>query len=262
MPAASALPDADPGCAMACLRGVVKRFGDKSVLDGVDLDVAPNGITVVIGGSGSGKSTTLRILLGLESYDAGSARLLGHEVADLSHDEYQRVIMQVGALFQFGALFDSMTVAENVGFALQHVRRMRPAEIQATVRQNLLMVGLKDVEHLYPSQLSGGMRKRVALARAIAHEPKLLLVDEPTTGLDPVMKETIVELIKQMRDRLGVTVLCITHDIQAAFSMADQIAMLYKGRVVAVGDPDSVRDSEHPAVQQFIHGRAFGPIEP
>jgi phospholipid/cholesterol/gamma-HCH transport system ATP-binding protein len=247
---------------MAELVDVYKAFDGKAVLEGVDLRVDPGRITVVMGGSGSGKSTMLRILLGLESYDRGEVRLLGHDVSELAGPEGESLMMRVGVLFQFGALFDSMTVAENVGFALRHVRHRPEPEIRDAVRQNLLMVGLKDVERLYPAQLSGGMRKRVALARAIAHEPELLLVDEPTTGLDPVMKDTIVELISQMRDRLGVTVLCITHDIGAAFRIADRMAMVYQGRVVAAGSPDEVRDSPHPAVQQFVAGRAYGPIEP
>lgn len=248
--------------AVASFRDVWKRFDTKPVLEGVDLDVDGGAITVVIGGSGSGKSTLLRILLGLEPYDRGSVRLFGEEVGTLDVRRHRELMMRVGTLFQFGALFDSMTVAQNVGFALRHVRQLRDAEIAPVVREKLLLVGLKDVEHLYPAQLSGGMRKRVALARAIAHEPELLLVDEPTTGLDPVMKETIVELILQMRDRLGVSVFCITHDIGAALHMADRLAMLFQGRVVASGTPDEMRAHSHPAVHQFVRGRTHGPIEP
>jgi phospholipid/cholesterol/gamma-HCH transport system ATP-binding protein len=247
---------------MVTLREVWKSFGTTSVLEGVDLTARPGEITVVIGGSGSGKSTMLRLLLGLEGYDRGSVRLLGREVAGLRRSEFSDLMMRIGMLFQFGALFDSMTVEENVGFALKHVRGARDAEIVEVVRQNLLLVGLKNVEHLYPAQLSGGMRKRVALARAIAHQPELLLVDEPTTGLDPVMAGTIEELIVQMRDRLGVTVLCITHDIEAAFEVADRVAMLYQGRIIASGTPEEIRKHADPVVQQFVSGRAHGPIEP
>ncbi len=259
-PAARA-PDLQPGVC-AELRGVYKQFDGNPVLEGVDLAVREGEITVVIGGSGSGKTTTMRVLLGLETYDAGSARLLGQEVGELRAAEHAALMMRVGSLFQFGALFDSMTVAENVGFALHYVQHRPADEIRGLVRENLMMVGLKDIEHLYPAQLSGGMRKRVALARAIAHQPEILFVDEPTTGLDPVMKETIVELILQMRDRLGVSVLCITHDLAAAFRIADHVAMVYQGKVVASGTPGEVRESEHPAVRQFVGGRSYGPIDP
>ncbi len=244
----------------ALLHDVWKKFGARSVLEGASLALAPGEVTVVIGGSGCGKSTLLRILLGLESYDRGRVRLFGREVSALTREQSSDLMMQVGMLFQFGALFDSMTVAENVAFALRYVRRLPEDEIESLVRENLLLVGLKDVEALYPSQLSGGMRKRVALARAIAHKPSLLCVDEPTTGLDPIMADTINELILQMRERLGVTVLCITHDIGAAFKIADRIAMLYDGKVVALGTPDEMRSSADPVVQQFITGRAHGPI--
>ena len=250
------------GGEIAALAGVRKAFDGRAVLEGVDLEAPPGAVTVVLGGSGSGKTTLMRILLGLESYDAGSARLFGQEVAGLSGERLRDVMMQVGMLFQFGALFDSMTVAENVGFALKEVRGLPDAEIRSQVRENLLLVGLKDVQDLYPAQLSGGMRKRVALARAIAHKPRLLLVDEPTTGLDPIMAGAISDLIVQMRDRLGVTVLAITHDINAAFHIADRIAMLYQGRVIAHGRPDEIRTADDPVVQQFVHAQPHGPVAP
>jgi phospholipid/cholesterol/gamma-HCH transport system ATP-binding protein len=236
----------------ASLHDVWKRFGERSVLEGVSLDLRPGEITVVIGGSGCGKSTLLRILLGLETYERGSVRLFGREMNQLSRAEQSALMLQVGMLFQFGALFDSMTVGENVGFALRYVQRRPEDEIAERVRENLGHVGLRDVEALYPSQLSGGMRKRVALARAIAHRPKLLCVDEPTTGLDPIMSDTINDLIVAMRERLGVTVLCISHDLAAAFRLADRIAMIHQGRIAAFGTPDEVRASADPAVQAFV----------
>jgi phospholipid/cholesterol/gamma-HCH transport system ATP-binding protein len=244
----------------ASLRDVWKRFGERSVLEGVSLELRAGEITVVIGGSGCGKSTLLRILLGLESYERGSVKLFGREMNTLTRAEQSELMMQVGALFQFGALFDSMTVAENVGFALRYVQRRPDAEIAQRVRENLALVGLRDVEELYPAQLSGGMRKRVALARAIAHKPALLCVDEPTTGLDPIMSDTINELILQMRERLGVTVLCITHDLGAAFKIADRIAMVHGGKIAAFGTPDEIRDSAEPAVRQFVTAAAYGPL--
>jgi phospholipid/cholesterol/gamma-HCH transport system ATP-binding protein len=245
---------------VAVLSGIEKSFGKRAVLRGVDLEAAAGKITVVLGGSGSGKSTLLRILIGLETYDAGSARLFGHEVESLSRDQYREQMLQVGMLFQFGALFDSMTVGDNVGFALEHVQHLAQDEIRERCRENLLMVGLKNVEDLYPSELSGGMRKRVALARAIAHKPRFLCVDEPTTGLDPIMSDTINELILQMRDRLGATVLCITHDLTAAFKIADSIAYLFQGKIRFHGTPEEVRACDDPVVRQFISGSAHGPI--
>jgi phospholipid/cholesterol/gamma-HCH transport system ATP-binding protein len=254
---AAAAPAADE---VAVLSAVHKKFGKRDVLRGVDLAAAPGKITVVLGGSGSGKSTMLRILLGLEGYDAGSARLFGHEVKKLSRDDYRELMLKVGMLFQFGALFDSMTVGENVGFALEYVQHLPRAEIRDRIRENLLMVGLRNVEDLYPAELSGGMKKRVALARAIAHNPRFLAVDEPTTGLDPIMSDTINELILQMRDRLGATVLCITHDLTAAFKIADRMAYLFQGKILFCGTPDEIRSCEDPIVRQFISGSAHGPI--
>jgi phospholipid/cholesterol/gamma-HCH transport system ATP-binding protein len=245
------------------LQDVWMAYGDEEpVFRGLDFAARRGELTTVIGGSGSGKSTLLRVLLGFEPYQRGSVQLLGQEVSDLGPEEHTNLMMHLGMLFQFGALFDSMTVYENVSFALRHVLHRPEAEIRRTVRENLLLVGLKQVEHLVPSQLSGGMRKRVALARAIAHQPDLLLVDEPTTGLDPIMAETINELILQLRERLGVTVLCITHDIHAAFKIADRIGMLYQGRIVESGTPEEMRASSHEVVQQFLAGSAHGPISP
>ena len=241
----------------AALRDVWKAFEGREVLRGLDLEVPQGQITAVMGGSGSGKSTILRILLGLESYDRGSVSLLGREVGQLGTRELGELMMEVGMLFQFGALFDSMTVAENVGFALRHVRHLPEAEIREAVERNLDLVGLEaGVTELLPAQLSGGMRKRVALARAIAHQPKLLIVDEPTTGLDPVASDVIHELIARLRERLGVTVLCITHDVAGALLIADRLAMLHEGRIVAVGSVEEMRRSEEPVVREFVGYRA------
>jgi phospholipid/cholesterol/gamma-HCH transport system ATP-binding protein len=259
-PAAAAPAEAPAPAEVAVLSGVSKAFGKREILSGVELTATPGKITVVLGGSGSGKSTMLRMLLGLESYDSGSVRLFGREVKKLGRDEYRELMLQVGMLFQFGALFDSMTVGENVGFALDYVQHLPKEQIRERIRENLLMVGLKNVEDLYPSELSGGMRKRVALARAIAHKPRFLCVDEPTTGLDPIMSDTINELILQMRDRLGATVLCITHDLTAAFKIADRIAYLFQGKILFDGTPEEIRASEDPIVRQFISGSAHGPI--
>jgi phospholipid/cholesterol/gamma-HCH transport system ATP-binding protein len=236
----------------ASMHDVWKKFGERTVLEGVSFELRPGEITVVIGGSGCGKSTLLRILLGIETYERGSVRLFGREMNRLSRSEQSELMLQVGMLFQFGALFDSMTVGENVGFALRYVQRRPEDEIAERVRETLGLVGMHDVASLMPSQLSGGMRKRVALARAIAHKPKLLCVDEPTTGLDPIMSDTINDLIVEMREKLGVTVLCISHDLAAAFRMADRVAMVNAGKIAAFGTPDEVRASRDPAVQAFV----------
>lgn len=255
-------PDAGPDAAApARVQGLYKAFDGRPVLEGLDLEVKRGQISVVLGGSGCGKSTLLRILLGLESYDAGSVQLYGHEVSQLGRDAQREAMMRIGMLFQGGALFDSMTVGDNVAFALRHVRHLGDDSIRRICRDNLLLVGLKNVEGLFPSQLSGGMRKRVALARAIAHEPELLLVDEPTAGLDPVMSATINELILQLRERIGVSVLCITHDMNSAYQIADRVALLYQGVVHAAGTPDEFRNHPDPVVRQFVEGRAHGPIE-
>lgn len=262
-PAASP-PDAraEAGEEIAVFEDVWKAFGDNPVLEGVHLEAPRGQVTVVLGGSGSGKTTLLRVLLGLEGYDRGSVRLFGREVRELDRATHDDLMRRVGMLFQFGALFDSLSVADNVGFALRYAWQRDPEEIARVVREKLLMVGLKNVERQMPSELSGGMRKRVALARAIAHQPELLCVDEPTSGLDPIMSDTINELILQMKERLGATVLCITHDLGAAFKIADRIALLYQGRVIACGSPDAIRASDDEVVQQFISGRAHGPIAP
>lgn len=249
---APATPLEGEASAPARLRDLHKAFGERRVLQGVDLEVASGRVTVVLGGSGSGKSTLMRILLGLESYDAGSVRLLGREVRELSRQGARQLMLEVGVLFQFGALFDSMTVGDNVGFALRYVQGLSNQEVEARSRENLSLVGLEGVEALYPAQLSGGMRKRVALARAIAHQPRLLFVDEPTTGLDPLSSRAINGLILELNEKLGVTVLCITHDISAAFRLADRMALLHDGRMLASGAPAEMRASEDPVVRRFL----------
>jgi phospholipid/cholesterol/gamma-HCH transport system ATP-binding protein len=257
-----ALDDLPPIGALSEARALRKSFGARQVLDGVDLSVCEGEISVVLGGSGSGKSTLLRCLMGLEQPDGGTVRLLGKDLDACSPDTRMRLMLRTGMLFQFGALFDSMTVEQNVAFALRHVLKRPEDEIAHKVREKLLMVGLKDVGDLYPSQLSGGMRKRVALARAIAHQPKILFVDEPTTGLDPIMSDTIHQLILQLRDRLGMTVFCITLDLRAAFFLADRIAMLYRGRIISSGTPDEMRRETNPVVRQFVTASTHGPVLP
>jgi phospholipid/cholesterol/gamma-HCH transport system ATP-binding protein len=256
-----AAPLRTPGPAAASLEvcDVWSRFEDADswIHRGVDLEVAPGESLVVIGGSGSGKSVLLRHLVGLSRPERGRIVVDGLEVTSASEQELYGLVRHVGVLFQFGALFDSLCVWENVTFALQddgHDER----ELRAIAAEKLKMVGLRGVEDRFPGELSGGMRKRVGLARAIAHEPHILFCDEPTSGLDPVMADMISELILQMKERLGVTTLTITHDMTLAYKIADRIAMLYEGRIRAVDRPEGIRRSNDPIVQQFVQGRALG----
>jgi phospholipid/cholesterol/gamma-HCH transport system ATP-binding protein len=245
---------------MISLRGLSKRFGTNQVLDGLDLEIERGETMVVIGGSGTGKSVLLKHIIGLLRPDAGDVVVDGVPVSRLKGWELKEFRKEFGMLFQGAALFDSLRVLDNVAFGLREHRRLREAEIRERVREKLALVGLRGVEHLWPSELSGGMKKRVALARALAMEPKILLYDEPTTGLDPIRADSINDLIVELRDRLKVTGVAITHDLTSAYKIADRIAMLYKGKIIAVGTPQEMRDSADPVVHQFITGSARGPI--
>jgi phospholipid/cholesterol/gamma-HCH transport system ATP-binding protein len=242
------------------IRGLSKRFGAKVVLDGLDLTVPQGKNTVVIGGSGTGKSVLIKCVVGLLRADAGEIRIDGEDVTKMDERELVRVRKKFGMLFQGSALFDSMNVEENVAFALRRLHRYPEHQIPNVVEEKLTMVGLRDIQHLMPSELSGGMKKRVGLARAIAAEPEILLYDEPTTGLDPIMADVINDLIVRLRESLGVTSISITHDMSSAYKIADFIAMLYKGKIIEVGTPDGIRHSANPVVSQFVEGRAQGPI--
>jgi phospholipid/cholesterol/gamma-HCH transport system ATP-binding protein len=214
----------------------------------------------VIGGSGVGKSVLIKCIIGLVRPDSGSIRVDGQEVTSLSDKSLSEVRKKFGMLFQAGALFDSLPVWENVGFGLKQHTGLKDEEIKAIAVEKLRLLGLRNVEDLMPSELSGGMRKRVSLARAIAMEPEILLYDEPTTGLDPIMADAINDLIVQMRKKLEVTSIAITHDMVSAYKIADRIAMLYEGKIIEVGTPQGIRESSNAIVQQFIQGRAEGPI--
>ena len=242
------------------IRGLTKRFGRKVVLDGLDLTVPRGENTVVIGGSGTGKSVLIKCVVGLLRADAGEILIDGEDVTKMDEREIVRVRRKFGMLFQGSALFDSMNVGENVAFALRRLRLYPERQIRDMVEEKLTMVGLRDIQHLMPSELSGGMKKRVGLARAIASEPEILLYDEPTTGLDPIMADVINDLIISLRELLGVTSISITHDMASAYKIADHIAMLYKGKIVEVGTPEEIRNTRNPVVSQFVEGRAVGPI--
>jgi len=242
------------------IRGLCKRFGAKVVLDGVDLDVPRGKNTVVIGGSGTGKSVLIKCVVGLLRADAGEIRIDGEDVTKMDERELVRMRRKFGMLFQGSALFDSMNVGDNVAFALRRLYHYPESQVRSVVGEKLGMVGLRDIQHLMPAELSGGMKKRVGLARAIASEPQILLYDEPTTGLDPIMADVINDLIISLRELLGVTSISITHDMASAYKIADQIAMLYKGKIIEVGTPDEIRHTENLIVSQFVEGRAEGPI--
>ncbi|MBW7852241.1 MAG: ATP-binding cassette domain-containing protein [Rhodospirillales bacterium] len=243
------------------LTDVHKSFGPKKVLDGITVDLPAGQSLVVIGGSGSGKSVLLKCILGLMRPETGSIKIDGEEVVGLPQRERERVLRKFGMLFQGGALFDSLTVWENVAFGLIQGQRMRRAEARERALAKLAAVGLAaDVAELWPAELSGGMQKRVALARAIASEPEIIFFDEPTTGLDPIMADVINNLIVDCVKQLGATTISITHDMHSARKIADRMAMIYKGRLTWVGPAAEIDASGNPYVDQFIHGRAEGPI--
>ncbi|MCK5286769.1 MAG: ABC transporter ATP-binding protein [Thermodesulfovibrionia bacterium] len=238
-----------------------KSFGTNYVLRGVNLKINKGESIVVIGGSGSGKSVLLKHIIGLLKPDKGTVMIESFDLLKLRGNELKDIRKKFGMLFQAAALFDSMNVWENVGFGLRQHTHLPDIEIKEIAIQKLRMVGLIDVEDLMPSELSGGMRKRVGLARAIAMKPEILLYDEPTTGLDPIMADAINNLIVEMREKLHVTSIAITHDMKSAYKIADRIAMLYNGVIVGSGSPDEIKNTSDPVIKQFIKGSALGPIK-
>jgi phospholipid/cholesterol/gamma-HCH transport system ATP-binding protein len=244
------------------LHGITKSFGPKKVLQGIDLEVAAGESVVVIGGSGTGKSVLLKCILGLMRPDTGSIKIDGEESVDLSGDGRARIMRKFGMLFQGGALFDSLRVWENVAFGPIQSDGMAPAKAREIAIAKLGNVGLgPEIGELYPSELSGGMQKRVALARAIAREPEIIFFDEPTTGLDPIMADVINELIVKCVSDLGATAVSITHDMASARKIGHRIAMLYDGKLIWQGPVGDIDRSGNDHVEQFIHGRAEGPIQ-
>jgi phospholipid/cholesterol/gamma-HCH transport system ATP-binding protein len=244
------------------VRGLCKSFGRKVVLKDLDLDVPKGESLVVIGGSGTGKSVLIKCIIGLMKPDKGSIEIDGHEVTRMSSGEREEIMHKFGMLFQGGALFDSLPVWENVAFGLIAGRGFNRAEAKEIALRKLAAVGLgPDVALLYPSELSGGMQKRVSLARAIATEPEIIFFDEPTTGLDPIMSQVINELIKQCVDDLGATALSITHDMHSLRVIGDGAAMIYDGRIIWHGAARDIDHSGNPYVEQFVRGEAQGPIK-
>ena len=246
---------------MIKIRGLKKRLGDKQVLDGVDLDVETGETIVVMGRSGTGKSVLLKHIIGLMVPDAGTIEVDGVEITGLSELELNEIRKRFGMLFQGAALFDSMTVGENVGLPLREHLRLDDAEVRRRVAERLDWVGLEGVEEMKPASLSGGMRKRVGLARAIAMDPAFVLYDEPTTGLDPIMADVIDRLIRGLQKRLTVTSVVVTHDMTSAYKVGDRLAMLHEGKVVFTGTPDEARSTKDAMVRQFIEGSSEGPIQ-
>jgi len=245
---------------MIRIRGLSKKLGGKQVLDGLDLDI-PTGITLVImGRSGTGKSVLLKHIIGLMHADAGTIQVDDQFMTGVSEHELNEVRKRFGMLFQGGALFDSMTVGENIALPLREHTRLSDAEIRARVTERLAWVGLTGVEEMKPASLSGGMRKRVGLARAIAMDPAFILYDEPTTGLDPIMSDVINRLIRSLQARIGVTSIVVTHDLHSAWHVGDRLALLHDGKVVFTGTPSEAKETADPRVRQFIEGTSEGPI--
>lgn len=245
---------------MVRLQDVYITLGGKRILRGCDLTINAGETRVIIGRSGEGKSVTIKHVCGLLKPDSGEVFVDGEEISQYNETELLPVRKKIGLLFQNAALFDSMDVLHNVGFPLYEERNLSLSEIEDRVVEVLRKVRLKDVIHKMPSELSGGMKKRVGLARAILQNPKILLYDEPTTGLDPVTSDAINELMIQLADELKVTSLIITHDMVSAFKVADSFSMLFEGKIIYTGTPDDVRSTDNEIIQQFVNGRAEGPL--
>lgn len=245
---------------MITITNLHKWFEGNHVLRGLDLTIHDGETVVIIGRSGCGKSILLKHIIGLMKPDKGSIRVDDVDIETLDRDELNRFRLKIGMVFQGAALFDSMTVRENVGFSLYEHTKISPREICERVTEKLRLVGLQGVEELSPSELSGGMKKRVAIARALCNEPQLILYDEPTTGLDPIMADAINSLIIRLQDRLKVTSIVVTHDMASAYKVGHRIAMLYEGKIIAAGAPDEIKSSKDPFVHQFISGLSHGPM--
>jgi phospholipid/cholesterol/gamma-HCH transport system ATP-binding protein len=238
---------------MIDITGLHKSFGEHAVLTGIDLSVPEGSTCVILGGSGSGKTVLMKHMIGLLKPDQGQVVIDGEDIVPLGADELERVRRKFGMVFQAAALFDSMTVYENVAFPLREHRKLSEDEVRKLVRSKLDLMGLpRTAEAKFPADLSGGMRKRVGLARAIVMDPKIVLYDEPTTGLDPITTDYVDEMILAAKRELGVTSVVISHDIASAFNVADQIAFLHKGVIVENGPPEQLRASQHPAVKVFL----------
>ena len=238
------------------VRNLTKRFGKKLVLDNLSLSIEKGKTTVIIGPSGCGKTVLIKHFIALQRPTLGEVYFQGQRIDDLSEHDLNEIRTHFGYLFQEGALFDSLSVAENIMFPIrQHYKGVKWSEVEEVIKAKLAMVGLDGFQHYYPANLSGGQRKRVALARAIALNPEVILYDEPTTGLDPIRSDIINELVLKLERDLNVTSVVVTHDMKSAYKVADRIVMLHNGRIIADGNADHIREHPHPRVQQFIHGQ-------
>ena len=238
-----------------------KSFNSKKVLDGTNLEIEKGKITVIIGRSGEGKSVLIKHIIGLLKPDSGQILLDGQDITKMTERELNEVRRRFGMLFQGAALFDSFTVGENVAFPLREHTAMPEADLKDVIKEKLRLVGLRNVENMMPADLSGGMKKRVGLARAIAMDPEIVLFDEPTTGLDPVMSDNVATLILDTQRNLKTTYIVITHDIPLTYKIADKVAMLHEGKIVEQGNVEYVKSSVNPILRQFVEGRAEGPIK-
>lgn len=246
---------------MIKIRALKMAFGPKMVLDGVNLDIETGKITVIIGRSGEGKSVLIKHIIGLLKPDEGTIMLDGDDLTRMSERELNETRKRFGMLFQGAALFDSMTVAENVGFPLKEHTDLGADDVRKIVSEKLRRVGLVGVEDMMPADLSGGMKKRVGLARAIVMDPEIVLFDEPTTGLDPIMSDSIADLVLDTQKALNTTYILITHDIPFTYKIADKIAMLHEGRIISEGTVEEMKVDKNPVVRQFLEGSAEGPIK-
>jgi len=242
------------------ISGLHKSLAGHKVLNGVHLKIEKGKTCVIIGRSGCGKSVLLKHIVGILKPDKGKVVIDGQDVTTLKQKELNALRLRMGMVFQGGALFDSMTVGENVGFGLIEHENIPHRELLERIESSLAMVNLHGIGNLMPSELSGGMRKRVALARAICIKPEIILYDEPTTGVDPITADSINELIRSMHDKLKITSIVVTHDMKSAYKVADKIAMLYQGRIIAEGTSGEIQNTKNPVVHQFINGLAQGPI--
>lgn len=242
------------------IRNLVKKFGSRTILDHINLTVKEGETMVIMGGSGCGKSTLLRNIVGLIKPDKGEIVIDGNDITKLTEEEFNEFKKSIGLVFQNGALFNSMDVGDNVALPLREHSKLAEDIINIIVKVKLELVGLTGFEHLMPSELSGGMKKRVGLARAIALDPKIVFYDEPGAGLDPITTSVIDTLIRDLSKKLNITSVVVTHEMNSAFRIADRMAMLYQGKVLEVGTPDQIRNSKNPFVKQFITGAADGPI--
>jgi phospholipid/cholesterol/gamma-HCH transport system ATP-binding protein len=243
------------------LFGVKKSFGNHPVLRGVDLSARARETLVIIGRSGSGKSVTLRHIVGIEDQDSGRVKVFGTDLKTASKAQLHEIRSRIGFLFQSGALLNWMNIEENVALPLiEHDRKIPPEQVEKRVLQKLRLVGMESARKKLPSEISGGMKKRAALARATILDPDLVLYDEPTSGLDPVIANTINDLINRTKQALGTTQIVVTHDMESAYRIADRIAMLYEGQIVALGTPGEIQTSTNPVVKQFINGQTDGPL--